>query len=378
MGSALAALLKAEAPELHLIHIPWEPGRELQLRPPGGVEPRLYLLEVAGPAEEPLAVLERLSRPPWRAPVVAVLSREDPELALRCMRRGAWGCLVPPFTADQLRPILSRVFRRAAEHPPGPTGTAVCVAPAKGACGATVLAVTLADQLRRAVAQRVLLADFDAVAGAVAFNLKLSSPHSFADALRHASQLDGDLWRGLVVSKLEFDILLAPDAPVDTEEDSSSLALVLAYARRNYDWIVADGGTLGSGYSVELARLCDRILFLLTPEPASVYAAKRWLPHLLASGLSRSKILLVMNRCNRSQGFGAEQAGAALGWPIHWTLPEDPAAVQTALIEGKPVAPASAYAKQVKRLAESLLEESQPVPRPAAPKGLLSLFSGGF
>ncbi|MGQ9636014.1 MAG: AAA family ATPase, partial [Bryobacteraceae bacterium] len=336
------------------------------------------LVEISGAAEEALAVVERLSRPPWRVPVIAVLDREDPELALRSMRRGACGCLVPPYVPDQLRLILSRALRRAQERPRAPSGNVLCIAPAKGACGATVLAITLADQLRRAGAQRLLLADFDPVVGGVAFNLKLSSPHSFADALRHASQLDADLWRGLVASKPDFDVLLAPDTPVETDEDPASLALLLSYARRNYEWILADAGSLGRGYSLELARLCDTVLFLLTPDLASLYAAKRWLPHLMASGLTRSKIRLVMNRWNRSRGIDAEGAAEALGWPVDWTLPEDPYAVQTALIEGKPVAAASAYAKHVKRLAESLLQESRPVPWPPSSKGLLSLFSGGF
>lgn len=378
VGSTLAALLKAEAPEVQWVRIPWEPGRALELEPLGEGEPRLCLIEISGAAEEALAVVDRLSRPPWRVPVVAVLDREDPELALRSMRRGACGCLVPPYAPDQLRPILFRALRRAQEHPPVPTGNILCIAPAKGACGATVLATTLADQLRRAGAQRMLLADLDPVAGGVAFNLKLSSPHSFADALRHASQLDADLWRGLVVSKPEFDVLLAPDAPVETEEDPASLTLLLSYARRNYEWILADVGSLGRGYSLELARLCDTLLFVLTPDPSAVYAAQRWLPHLVASGLNRSKIRLVMNRCNRSKGIDAEEAGSALGWRIDSTLPEDPSAVQAALIEGKPVAAASAYAKQVRRLAETLLQDSRPAPRPPSSKRLLSLFSGGF
>lgn len=377
LGRTLAALLRAEAPELRLVRVPWEPGRGPELEPLEEGEPRLCLMEISGAGEEALAVLERFSRPPWRLPVIAVLEYEDPELALRSMRRGACGCLVPPYTPDQLRPILSRAFRRSQQQVPTSSGNILSIAPAKGACGATVLAITLADQLRRVSAQRLLLADFDPVAGGVAFNLKLSSLHSFADALRHASQLDADLWRGLIVPGPDFDVLLAPDSPVETDEDAASLALLLSYARRNYEWIVVDAGSLGRGYSLELARLSHTVLFLVTPELASLYAAKRWLPHLVASGLTRSRIRLVMNRWNRSQGIDAEGAAGALSWSIDWTLPEDPSAVHAALIEGKPVAAASAYAKQVKRLAEFLVQESRPAPRPPSSKRLLSLFPGG-
>ncbi|MGQ9633291.1 MAG: hypothetical protein ACUVXB_03505, partial [Bryobacteraceae bacterium] len=60
LGIALAALLKAEAPEFRLVRVPWEPGRGLELEPLEEGEPRLCLVEISGAAEEALAVVERL------------------------------------------------------------------------------------------------------------------------------------------------------------------------------------------------------------------------------------------------------------------------------------------------------------------------------
>jgi pilus assembly protein CpaE len=375
LAESLARILSEVAPQLRLLTIPWDPS--LAPIPSFGPAPppQLYFIDVAAAEQEALAFLDRLANSPPFPPVVALLAREDPDLALRCIRTGAWGCLIPPFAAGQLRPILARIQKRSEAPPQEPSGRVIGLASVKGGCGATVLAVTLADQLRRAGAGRILLADLDLVAGAIAFNLKLTSSHSSADALRHASRLDADLWRGLVVSKPEFDVLTAPDLPADAGAEPAALSALLLYVRSSYDWILVDAGTLGAALSVDLAKSADPLLLVLTPEPVALFAAKRWLPHLAASGVSRSRIRLLLNRHSRGRSITAEQAGAALGCEISWTLPDDPSAVHDALIQGKPVAASSSYARQVRQVALALLEASGSLERPSSPKRILTLFS---
>lgn len=375
LAQPLATVLNEAVPNFQLITVPWDPFHPNGARLDPTESAQLCFVDVTSSQDETLALLNRFANAPSAPPVVALLSREDPELALRCIRSGAWGCLVPPFSADQLRPILARIQKRTAAQPQEPSGKLVCLTSFKGACGSTVLAVTLADQLRRAGAGRILLADFDMVAGSVAFNLKLNSPHSSADALRHAAQLDSDLWRGLVVAKPEFDVLLAPDFPADTAASPGALTALLRYVRGSYDWVIADAGTLGASFSLELSRLADPLLLVLAPNPDALYAAKRWLPHLNATGVNPSRIRLLMNRCSRGRGIAVEQACSALGCEIMLALPEDPSAVQDALIEGKPVAPSTSYARQVRQLADFLLAASGSLKRSASSKGFLTLFS---
>ena len=124
-----------------------------------------------------------LPEPPLHIPVVALLSEYDHEVALRCLRGGACGCLIQPFDSEQLQPLLLRVGY-IDQDPEAPASNKVlCVLPAKGSCGATTLAASLACQAARSGHKRILLADFDPVAGTLAFVLKLKSSYSFVDAL---------------------------------------------------------------------------------------------------------------------------------------------------------------------------------------------------
>ena len=91
-----------------------------------------------------------------------------------------------PFTADQVEAALKKVARlRPATETSAVSDSAkvIAVMPAKGACGATTLACSLAFQFRRLGAKRVLLADLDLLAGTVSFLLKLKPSYSFMDVL---------------------------------------------------------------------------------------------------------------------------------------------------------------------------------------------------
>lgn len=340
-----------------------------------GAAPGVCFLDACSDQQRAVGLVSRISQPPLGIPVVAVLSESNYELALRCLRNGACGCLVRPFNREQLQPVLLRIGSPVTEPEPGERGRVLCVAPAKGSCGATTLAASLAFISRRSGFDRVLLADLDPIAGTLAFVLKLNSQHSFIDALSHAGNLDADLWRGLVVACRDFDVLLSPHNPLDYTAEAGAAAGLVSYVRHAYNLVILDTGGLGENLGLEVAKLSDEVLLVTTSELAAVYAAKRWIAYLGTHGVARSRIRLVVSRWRRGLGLDREQIETALGLSVLHVLPSDPQPVEEALIEGRPVAPGSLYGKSLAALAELLLECPARAVRAPPRKGLRSLLS---
>jgi pilus assembly protein CpaE len=351
------------------------PAPEAGLPWAAGSAPGVCFLDVCSDRHRAVRLVSRISQPPLGIPVVAVLSESNYELALDCLHQGACGCLVRPFDREQLQPVLLRIGSPVSEPEPGERGRVLCVAPAKGSCGATTLAANLAFISRRSGVRHVLLADLDPIAGTLAFVLKLNSQHSFIDALSHAGNLDADLWKGLVVACRDFDVLLSPHNPLDYRAEAGAAAGLVTYARHAYNLVILDTGGLGENLGLEVATLSDEVLLVTTSELAAVYTAKRWIALLGTRGVARSRIRPVVSRWRRHLGLDREQIEAALGLSVLHVLPSDPQPIEDALIEGRPVAPGSLYGKSLAELAERLLGSPATAVKAPPRKGLRSLLS---
>jgi len=336
-----------------------------------GVE--LCLVDAESDPEIALRLIAEINARASGLPVVALLGASNPDLILRCLRQGAGEFLVRPFSAEQWEAVWERIARHrpAAPGPAQPLGRLLCVLPAKGACGATSLALNLAFQFKRRGGKRVLLADLDPLTGAIGFLLKLKSGYSFLDALTHAERLDADLWKVLINPCQGVDVLLSPEDPVGSGEDWEPAAL-LSFCRRGYELAVLDAGSAFGAWELGLARLADEVLLVATNELPALHAAQRALGHLQDHGVGPERLRVVINRYAPERGLPAESIETALGCPVFHTLPGDYETLQKALMDGKPAPPGSRFGKSVAALAERLNGEAAP----ARQGSLLSLLFG--
>ena len=132
----------------------------------------LCFLDVTSEPERALKCLADLQAIHKGIPVVAMLSADDSSLILRCLRQGATEFLAQPFTQEQLDAAMAKIARL---NPASVSKKAkvYLVVPAKGGCGATTVAASLAWQWKRLGVKRILLADLDPLAGTLSFLLKL-------------------------------------------------------------------------------------------------------------------------------------------------------------------------------------------------------------
>ena len=376
VAAQLLPLVSAHAPETAIIpQYSYPPAGTLArlLATPGL---QLCFLEVESERETALHLTADIAARQPGLPIVVLLSGNDPDLILRCLRQGASEFLIQPFTADQLTAALEKLhrFQPSGSQVPEKLARLYCVMPGKGACGATSIACNLAYRLKAPGNSKVLLADLDPLTGTVAFLLKLKSSYSVVDALAHVDRLDADLWKVLVNPVSGIDILLSPEDPPNGSSEDWDAAGLLRYCRRLYDVVVVDSGCAYGDWNLALARLADELLLVTTNELPALHATQRTLAFLGGNGLDRSQIRLVVNRYSADRGLATPAIEEALQGRIFHTLPSDYEAIQKAMMDGKPVPIASRFGKSVAALADRLTGRQRPAKSASLLSGLASWF----
>lgn len=377
MLDELEPLLTAQLPGVAVNYVRAYPSpRDLTALFSGG--PHLVFLDAVSDTEQATQLLGEISRAGSGTQVLALLSANNPDLILRCLRAGASDFLIQPFTTDQIEAAMAKVAR---SHPATEGGghepaKVFAVMPAKGACGATTVACNLAFQWKRLGAKRILLADLDLLAGTLSFLLKIKSVHSFVDVLQRASELDADLWGAMVTNVNGVDVLLAPELIADGIQDLRDPAPIIEYARHAYDVVVIDAGGVYGEWNLAQARLATELLLITTNELPALQAAQRALSYLDTNRIGRWKIRLVVNRYHRDVGLSREVIGTALHTEVFDSLPSDYEAVQNALMEGKPIPSSTPFGKGIMQLADKLGGgRIESIKKPSSLSGLLGLFS---
>ncbi len=316
--------------------------------------PRLCFLDVDTDPERALGLIRELQLLDPSLPIIVLLGQNEPDLILRCLRQGATEFLMQPFTAEELAPVLQRLSQLSPSMNYGSGGRVICVAPAKGACGASTIAANLATRKKTLGANRLLLADLDPLTGTISFLLKLKSNYSILDAMNLATSLDRDLWDGVVSSWNGIDVVLAPENPMDSISELQDPAPVLEFARQLYDVIIVDCAGLFGDWGLALARVATDLLLVTTNELPALQSTQRVLGHLERNRVERSKVRLVVNRYSRDVGLSTDAISTALHTDVFAVIPSDYEAVQKALVEGKPVNSSSAFGKHLSKLARRL------------------------
>lgn len=337
---------------------------------------QLVFLDVSSDHAQALQLLPEMARMGGATQTVALLSGNDPDVILRCLRAGASDFLIQPFTLDQLDAAMAKMARLHLSTDGGREPAKIfAVMPAKGACGATTIACNLAYQMKRLGFSKVLLADLDPLAGTTSFLLKIKSVYSFLDALNHAPELDADLWGGMVTNVNGVDVLLAPELMVEGSQDLRDPTPVLEYARHSYDAIVVDTGSVYGEWNLNTARAASDLLLITTNELPALQAAQRALSYLDTNRIGRWKIRLLVNRYHRDVGLSREVIGTALHTEVFDILPSDYEAVQKALMEGKPAPASTAFGKAMIQLSDRLGGRREQTKKTTSLGGLLGLFS---
>jgi len=307
--------------------------------------------------------------------VVSLHPHHDAELILRALHRGASDFL-SDFTAAQVGSVLDRLRRNQLAAQPRTVGAVYCVMPGKPGCGASTLAAQLAIEARRLGVGRVLLIDADFLTASVAFQLKLRSDFHLGDVLRDLKRMDADIWGRLTVPCQGVDVLLGPeDCSMPLAMSRAEASELLAFLRDRYDLVIFD--LPGPAVAVEtgLALLAGDLMLVTTNELSALHATRRAIEFLERSGIPRERIKLVLNRYTPNTGIKREDVRTVLQLDPITALANDYHAVQSAILEGKPMSEAASFSRSVANLARTLCNQKEETTEPAKAGGWLSFLS---
>lgn len=382
LGEGLKSLLSREIPLATLF--------ELKIYPDAPALPQLLnsqslsicLLDVSSQPDIAIPLIREMQTLAPRLPVVAILGNDEPDQILACLRQGAADFLPVPASAEQVSQVFAKVVQNYPElAPSSASARTIAVIPAKGACGASTIALNLAFQRKRLGVKRVLLADLDPLTGTLAFQLRAKPAYSFVDAMNRGSHLDHDIWKSLVQTTEGVDILYAPETITEALYNLGDPAPMLEFARSNYDLIILDLASAYGPWNGRLAQFADEILLVATGDPDGLRSTQRSLLALRNHQVPPQKVRVVVNRYHKTRSLGADVFETALQKELLLTLPADLDNIQRALIDAKPVASGAPFGKAILSLADALAgpkpaaaPEARPAAKPSPLSGLLALF----
>jgi pilus assembly protein CpaE len=210
----------------------------------------------------------------------------------------------------------------------------------------------------------------------VAFQLKLRSDFHLGDALRDLKRMDADVWSRLTVSCHGIDVLLGPeDCSTPLAMSRAEASDLLAFLRERYDIVIFDLPGPAMAVDTGLALLTGDLILVTTNELSALHATRRAIEYLEGSGIARERIKLVLNRYTPHTGIKREDVRTVLQLEPMAALTNDYQAIQSAILEGRPMAQAVSFSRSVANLARTLCNQKEEHPAPAKTAGWLRLLA---
>ena len=264
-----------------------------------------------------------------KTPIVILSSADSESLALQMIQEGAEDYLVKSnCDAEALaravrRAVVRRKSQASGAHAASASGRVLNVVGAKGGCGATTIACTLAAELHQQTLQKVLLADLDPSGGLGPFLLGADCKYSMRDAVGNLQRLDLNCWESLVAKDDPAGVEVIASGALDQPEvESGSLREVLAFTRTLYPWSVLDLGRL-SHQSLALLGPESEVLLVTASTIPALYTAKRTIESLRVSGIDNDHIRLIVNHRAEKPVISDDSLNQMFGVPVYATVPSD-------------------------------------------------------
>lgn len=291
--------------------------------------------------EQPAAVLvvrgtaglvEELARS--GVPVVAVEREGSVQRVRDLLKAGACDCVELPGETDRLAVALAGLLQpaRRVAREGGKRGKLVGVSAAKGGVGATLVTVCLGAALARAYSKEATVAvvDLDPGKGDAAFLLGVRPERSLQDLVPVWEELSEDALRKVACRTPAGLELYVPGSAERFGErlTGERLESFLGFLRTVDDVVLAD---VPRQRGEALLSQCDQVFLCVTPDSLCVNATRGYVGRLVAAGVARQALALVVNRAHRRAEVKAAHVQRVLELPVAGEVPAAFWAVQEAL-----------------------------------------------
>ncbi len=224
------------------------------------------------------------------------------DLMLAAMQAGARHFMLKRDLESELGGVLKRLVTDGTAA--SPTGSFVAtVFSVSGGCGATTVAINLANELQLLASKPALLVDLDCSYGGAGTYLGLSGEYGIADVLDRNGELDPQLIRSTAREYSPGLRMLINPMTVNPEQpgslDYAQLQSAIGVCRRSYEFTVIDAPRVPMGTAAQLAGASDVTLLVLQMTVKDLAMARSMLRALRGRGVSDDSLTIVVNRYHR-------------------------------------------------------------------------------
>ena len=309
----------------------------------------MALLDVMLPDIDGYDICKVLRNTPKTAhiPIIMLTGFGDLENRLLAFEAGADDFMPKPFQMQELQARVKVHLRRASRMAPPPVLEAeepflqrMAVFSLRGGLGVSTLAVNLAAGLQQLWGQRTLLMDMAFVNGQDALMLDVPLKNTWADLGRIAAdEIDKDTFdRVLLHHSSGLDVLAAPKQVEKAELISQKhVERIFELASEQYKYIVMDLPHDFSVTTIAALDVADKILYMVSPDLASVHCAANALRVFKDLGYSEEKVQVILNWNFSTTGLARKEIEKALQKSISVVIPFIQDTLVMALTMGKPV-----------------------------------------
>ena len=344
------------------------------------LRPDVVVMDINMPGMDGIAAAELISQ---RLPQVAIIMMSvhgEAEQMRRSLQAGAREFLVKPFSSDEFSETIKRVYDREearrhqiqASMPAGPVAAApdpdiehqvIAIFSPKGGSGRTTIATNLAIAIKQQTGARVALLDANLQFGDVGVLLNLNpKTKSIVDAA-DGGELDADLVESVLIDHSSgIRALLAPPTPEGADLITpASLLTVVGHLRTMHAYTVVDLPAGLNDHSLAIMEIADQIVIMAALEITAIKNLRLFLEVADQLGYERSKLRIVMNRSDTTQGIRLGDVEGSIRRSIDGTIVSDGRLAVLAVNRGVPFIisnPESPLSRDVNRLAQTLIGDT--------------------
>jgi len=346
-------------------------------------QPDVILMDINLPDVDGITATETIRIKVPFTQIVIVSVQNESSFMRRAMLAGARDYLTKPINVDELSAAIHRAGKVArnekekhatatlslngASTPhsgtlvPGDLGKVITVFSPKGGSGKTTITANLAvslNQLDKAVAA----VDGNLQFGDLSFFFSEQGRNNVTDLAPHADALDREVISEVMVEheKTGVHILAAPMRPEYADEvNGNQFGAIVRYLSRVYPYVIVDTTSLLNDITIAALDASDLILLPTSQDIPSIKNARLFLDVADALGLSKEKILLVMNRFDKRRSITPDKVSENLKKEIAAVIPMDEKIVVPAMDRGEPYvlqSQSSPASKAIKELRDRVLQ----------------------
>jgi pilus assembly protein CpaE len=341
------------------------------------LDPDVVLMDINMPDMDGIEATERIQEQAPVSQIVILSVQGDTNYMRRAMLAGARDFLTKPPKSDELVSVIRRAGEKAKAirsevkfigrgtgnlvDARGTTiqlsglGKIISVYSPKGGVGTTTIATNLAVALHSPETP-VVIVDANLQFGDVQVFLNERGRTSIVDLTPNVDQLDTELVEDVVLHHKTsgIDIVSAPPHPEDAERvTGQQVVKVLQFLARIYAYVIVDVDSGLSDVTLDTLDACDLLVMVSSQDIPAIINTRSMLNLLGTLGVHKNKILLLMNRFDKTIAITPEKVGHNLGHKVASVIIEDKEVVVPGVNRGVPFMLGEGKSKEI---GKSILE----------------------